>query len=54
VLQISAYPAPPKIAAQIYTQAIATKLVAKCTQGKEPIEKAVAWAQVELEGFMRV
>ena len=53
ILQISAYPAPPKIAAQIYSQAVATKLVAKVTQGKEPIEKAVSWAQVELEGFMR-
>jgi ABC-type glycerol-3-phosphate transport system substrate-binding protein len=53
ILQISGYPAPPKIAAQIYTQAISTKLVAKVTQGKEPIEKAIAWAQVELEGFMR-
>jgi len=53
VLQISGFPAPPKIAAQIYTQAISTKLVAKVTQGKESIEKATSWAQVELEGFMR-
>ena len=52
-LSISAYPAPPKIAAQIYTQAITTKLVAKCTQGGESIDKAIAWAASELQGFMR-
>ena len=54
ILQISGFPAPPKIAAQIYTQAISTKLVAKVTQGGESIEKATAWAHTELEGFMRV
>src|SRR5216683_3256683 len=32
ILSIAGFPAPPKIAAQIYTQAIMTKLVAKCTQ----------------------
>ncbi len=53
ILSISAYPAPPKIAAQIYTQAISTKLVAKCTQGGESIDKAIGWAASELEGFMR-
>jgi ABC-type glycerol-3-phosphate transport system substrate-binding protein len=54
ILQISGYPAPPKIAAQIYVQAISTKLVARVTQGGESIEKATAWAASELEGFMRV
>ena len=53
ILSISAYPAPPKIAAQIYTQAVSTKLVAKCTQGGESIDKAIAWAASELQGFMR-
>ena len=53
VLSISAFPAPPKIAAQIYTQAITTKMVAKCTQGGESIDKAIAWAASELQGFMR-
>lgn len=52
-LSISAFPAPPKIAAQIYTQAITTKMVAKCTQGGESIDKAIAWAASELQGFMR-
>ncbi len=51
---ISAYPAPPKIAVQIYSQAITTKMVAKYTQGGDPIDKVIAWAASELEGFMRV
>ena len=54
ILSISAYPAPPKIAAQIYTQAISTKMVAKYTQGGEPMDKVLGWAASELEGFMRV
>ena len=53
ILSISAFPAPPKIAAQISTQAITTKMVAKCTQGGESIDKAIAWAASELQGFMR-
>ena len=54
ILSIAGFPAPPKIAAQIYTQAIMTKLVAKCTQGGESIDKAIGWAASELQGFMRV
>ena len=37
-----------------YTQAISTKMVAKCTQGGDSIDKAIAWAASELQGFMRV
>ena len=51
---ISAFPAPPKIAVQIYSQAITTKMVAKYTQGGESIDKVIGWAASELEGFMRV
>ena len=53
ILSVSAFPAPPKIAFQMYTQAITTKMVAKCTQGGETIDKAIAWAASEIEGFMR-
>ena len=53
VLRISAYPAPPKIANQIYTQAIMTKMVGKFTQGGESMDKVLGWAASELEGFMR-
>jgi ABC-type glycerol-3-phosphate transport system substrate-binding protein len=52
VLSIAAAPAPPKIAVQVYTQAIMTKMVARFAQG-EPLEKTLAWAETELEGFTR-
>jgi len=51
-LSISASPAPPKIAQQIYTQATLTKMVVRYYRG-EAMEKTLAWAEGELEGFMR-
>ena len=51
-LSISASPAPPKVAQQIYTQATLTKMAVRFYQG-EPMEKTLAWAEGELEGFMR-
>src|SRR5215813_5060800 len=53
ILHMSGYPAPVKIGAQVYTQAIVTKIVAKCTQGGDSVDKAISWAYSELEGFMR-
>ena len=52
VLSIAAAPAPPKIAVQIYTQGIMTKMTVRHLQG-EPMEKTLAWAESEVEGFMR-
>ncbi|HEX2888240.1 ABC transporter substrate-binding protein [Vineibacter terrae] len=52
VLSMAGAPAPPKIAVQIYTQAIMTKMVARYAQG-EAMEKTLNWAASELEGFMR-
>jgi ABC-type glycerol-3-phosphate transport system substrate-binding protein len=52
ILSITAAPAPPKIAVQIYTQAVHTKMIVKHLQG-EPMEKVLAWAESEVEGFMR-
>jgi ABC-type glycerol-3-phosphate transport system substrate-binding protein len=52
ILSIAASPAPPKVAQQIYTQATLTKMCVRFYQG-EPMEKALAWAEGELEGFMR-
>jgi hypothetical protein len=49
----SAAQAPPNIAAQIYTPATMTKMIAHCTQGGESIDQAIAWGADELEGFMR-
>jgi ABC-type glycerol-3-phosphate transport system substrate-binding protein len=52
ILSVAAQPAPPKIAVQIYSQAIHTKMVVRFMQG-EPLEKTLAWAESEIEGFMR-
>ena len=52
ILSMAASPAPPKIAVQIYTQGIMTKLTVRHLQG-EPMEKALTWAEGEIEGFMR-
>ncbi len=52
ILSVAAQPAPPKIAVQIYTQAILTKMVVRFMQG-EALENTLTWAESEVEGFMR-
>jgi ABC-type glycerol-3-phosphate transport system substrate-binding protein len=52
ILSVCASPAPPKIAHQIYTQAIQTKMVVRFIKG-EAMEKTLAWAESEVDGFMR-
>jgi ABC-type glycerol-3-phosphate transport system substrate-binding protein len=52
ILSIAAAPAPPRIAFQIYTEGLQTKMIVRYMQG-EPLEKTLAWAESELEGFMR-
>jgi ABC-type glycerol-3-phosphate transport system substrate-binding protein len=52
ILSISASPAPPKIAQQIYSQATLTKMCVRYFQG-DAMEKTLAWAEGECEGFMR-
>ena len=49
---IPAAPAPPQIAAQIYNQSIMPKMILRVAQG-EPMDKTLAWAESEIEGFMR-
>ena len=51
-LSIAAAPAPPNIANQVYNQAIMTKMVAR-NLGGESLERTLAWAENEVEGFMR-
>jgi ABC-type glycerol-3-phosphate transport system substrate-binding protein len=51
-VSIAGAPAPPKIAVQIYVQAIMTKMTVRHMQG-EPMEKTLAWAESEVEGFLR-
>jgi ABC-type glycerol-3-phosphate transport system substrate-binding protein len=53
IVSIAAAPAPPPIAVQVYNQATMTKMIAKCTQEKQSIDRAIAWAASECEGFMR-
>jgi len=53
IVSIAGAPAPVRIANQMYNQATITKMIAKCTQGGESIDKAIGWAASELEGFMR-
>ncbi len=53
ILSIAAAPAPPKIANQIYTQGLMTKMAVRYAQG-ETLDKTIGWAAKELEGFMRV
>jgi ABC-type glycerol-3-phosphate transport system substrate-binding protein len=51
-LSIAGAPAPPKIAVQIYIQGVMTKMTVRHLQG-EPMEKTLAWAESEVEGFLR-
>jgi ABC-type glycerol-3-phosphate transport system substrate-binding protein len=50
---ISGYPAPLRIGTQIYAQATMTKMIAMCTQQGKSIKNSMAWAESEIEGFMR-
>jgi len=50
---ITGYPARPDVATQIYNQSLHTIMVAKVTQGNEPIDQVIKWAQGELEGMLR-
>ena len=52
ILSVAAAPAPHKIAVQIYVQGLMTKMAVRHYQG-EAMEKTLAWAESELEGFMR-
>jgi ABC-type glycerol-3-phosphate transport system substrate-binding protein len=51
-VSIAGAPAPPKIAVQIYVQAVMTKMIVRHMQG-EPMEKTLTWAESEVEGFLR-
>ena len=51
-LSVAGWPAPPKIAVQIFTQGIMTKMTLRHMQG-EPMEKTLSWAEDEIEGYMR-
>lgn len=52
ILSVAGAPAPHSIAERIYTQATQTQMAVRYFRG-EPMEKTLAWAASELEGFMR-
>ncbi len=52
ILAVAAMPSPHRIAEQIYTQAVMTKMVVRHAQG-EAMEKTLAWAESEVEGYLR-
>ncbi len=52
ILSVAGAPAPHNIAERIYTQATQTQMAVRYFRG-EPLEKTLAWAESELEGFMR-
>ncbi len=52
ILSIAAQPAPPKIAVQIYSQGLMTQMTVRHMPG-EPLEKTLAWAEGEVEGYLR-
>ena len=45
-LSVAGWPAPPKIAVQIFTQGVMTKMTLRHMQG-EPMEKTLSWAEDE-------
>lgn len=51
-LSIAGAPAPHRIAQPIFTQGIMPKMVVRMMQG-EKVEDTLAWAESEIEGFMR-
>ncbi len=51
-LSIAAAPTPHRIAVQIYAQGLMTKMVVRHFRG-ESMNDTLAWAEGELEGFMR-
>jgi ABC-type glycerol-3-phosphate transport system substrate-binding protein len=50
---MAGWPAPPKIMAQIQNQAVMPQMIARITHGGATIDQAIAWAESELEGFVR-
>ena len=52
ILSIAAAPSPHRIAEQIYTQGLMTKMIVRHLRG-DSMESVLSWTEGELEGFMR-
>jgi len=46
-------PAPPELAAQMYIQALNTKVIARVAQGGETIDQAMGWLEREINNMRR-
>jgi ABC-type glycerol-3-phosphate transport system substrate-binding protein len=53
ILSVVGAPAPAAIGAQIYFQAIMTKMIARVTQGGASIDKTIAWAESTVEELLK-
>ncbi|MBW8268979.1 ABC transporter substrate-binding protein [Caldovatus aquaticus] len=53
VPNIAFAPAPAEIAVQMYNQGIQAKMIARMVQNNEPMERVLAWAEQEIEGYKR-
>jgi hypothetical protein len=49
---VAGAPAPPEIAVQIYNRGIMPLMLARLFNGQS-VGEAIAWAEAELQGFMR-
>ena len=54
ILSIAAAPAPHRIAVQIYRHGLQTQMVVRYAIRGEPMDKVLAFATNEIEGYMRV
>lgn len=52
ILSIAAAPTPHRIAEQIYTQGLMTKMIVRHLRG-DSMDSVLTWTESELEGFMR-
>ena len=50
---LTGYPAPLKIGTQMWAQATMMKMIAQHTQSGKSANDVIAWAESEIEGFMR-
>ena len=50
---LTGYPAPLKIGTQMWAQATMMKMIAQHTQSGKSANDVMAWAESEIEGFMR-
>jgi ABC-type glycerol-3-phosphate transport system substrate-binding protein len=53
IVSVGGYPAPARIGVQMYAQGTMCKMIAQCTQQGKSIEEAMAFAESEIEGYLR-